>query len=250
MPTGTSTRTPTATATPTPTETPNPLTNCDGHSHADGDFQPARQLRRPLLPRRKHQPSHQLRRPLPRRRRLQPARQLRRPLPRRRRHQPSRQHRRLLPRRRKHQPPRQRRRPLSRRRPVPPCRSCSRGTTNPPFPLRRVLPIIEVWQKDPQLGLDLALAPWIQDGLGPLESSSVYGLSQLYDWDPALARLLLADSAVEPLNTSNVHTLYVLGDLAWHRPGKHETPAVRAVVRRRHLGGRAGVHHRPRKGGK
>ena len=88
---------------------------------------------------------------------------------------------------------------------------------DPPFPLA-VLPIIEVWQKDPQLGLDLALAPWIQDGLGPLESSSVYGLSQLYDWDPALARQLLADSAVEPLNTTNVHTLYVLGDLAWHRP--------------------------------
>ena len=88
---------------------------------------------------------------------------------------------------------------------------------DPPYPLA-VLPIIEVWLKDPQLGLELARAPWLQDGLGPLESSAVYGLQYLYDWDPALARRMFAHSVEEPTRTINVDALYALGDMAWQYP--------------------------------
>ncbi|MCY4623386.1 MAG: hypothetical protein OXC99_00020, partial [Chloroflexi bacterium] len=65
---------------------------------------------------------------------------------------------------------------------------------DPPFPLAAI-PFVEVWLRDPELGRDLAQSPWAIDGLGPLESSAVYGLGYLYDWDPALARRMLAYSA-------------------------------------------------------
>ena len=84
---------------------------------------------------------------------------------------------------------------------------------DPPFPLA-VVPIVEVWEKDAELGMALARAPWVQDGLGPLESSAIYGLSQLYDVDPALARRMLAHSAETPVRTLNVDALYALGDIA------------------------------------
>ncbi len=88
---------------------------------------------------------------------------------------------------------------------------------DPPYPLA-VVPIIEVWLKDVELGMELARAPWIQDGLGPLESSAVYGLQYLYDWDPVLARRMFAHSAETPVRTLNVHTLNVLGDMTWQHP--------------------------------
>ena len=92
---------------------------------------------------------------------------------------------------------------------------------DPPYPLA-ALPIIEVWLKDARLGLELARAPWLRDGLGPLESDAVYGLSELYDRDPALARRMLAHSIEEPVRTLNVHALGALGDIASHFPGSFE----------------------------
>ena len=77
------------------------------------------------------------------------------------------------------------------------------------------MPIIEVWLKDAGLGMELARAPWLQDGLGPLESDAIYGLSYLYDWDPTLARRMLAHSFEEPMRTLNVHALGTLGFMAW-----------------------------------
>ena len=88
---------------------------------------------------------------------------------------------------------------------------------DPPYPLA-VVPIVEVWLKDAELGMELARAPWLRDGLGPLESDAVYGLSYLYDWDPALARRMLAHSAETPVRTLNVDALYALGDMAWQHP--------------------------------
>ena len=85
---------------------------------------------------------------------------------------------------------------------------------DPPYPLA-VVPIVEVWLKDAELGMELARAPWLRDGLGPLESDAVYGLSYLYDWDPALARRMLAHSVETPVRTLNVDALYALGDMAW-----------------------------------
>ena len=77
------------------------------------------------------------------------------------------------------------------------------------------MPIIEIWLKDAELGLELARAPWLQDGLDPLESDAVYGLSYLYDRDHTLARRMLAHSLKEPLRTLNVHALGALGFMAW-----------------------------------
>ena len=88
---------------------------------------------------------------------------------------------------------------------------------DPPYPLA-ALPIVEVWVKDPELGRELASSPWLQDGLGPLETSAVYGLSHLYDWDPDLARRIFAHSVEEPVRTLNVDTLSALGELAWLFP--------------------------------
>ena len=85
---------------------------------------------------------------------------------------------------------------------------------DPPFPLA-VVPIIEVWRKDAELGMELASAPWLHDGLGPLESDAVYGLSHLHDLDPAIARRVLAHSAEQPVRTLNVHALGALGTMAW-----------------------------------
>ena len=88
---------------------------------------------------------------------------------------------------------------------------------DPPFPLA-ALPIIEVWLKDAELGRELANAPWLQDGLGPLDSDAVYGLQYLYDEDPALARRMFAHSVEAPVRTINVHVLFALGDMLWQYP--------------------------------
>ena len=88
---------------------------------------------------------------------------------------------------------------------------------DPPYPLA-ALPVVEVWLKDPRLGHELARAPWLQDGLDPLETSAVYGLSHLYDWDADLARRVFAHSVEEPVRTLNVDTLSALGEMAWLYP--------------------------------
>ena len=88
---------------------------------------------------------------------------------------------------------------------------------DPPFPLA-VVPIIEVWLKDAELGMELASAGWLHDGLGPLESDAVYGLSHIHDLDPAVARRVLAHSAEQPVRTLNVHALGALGAMAWQHP--------------------------------
>ena len=88
---------------------------------------------------------------------------------------------------------------------------------DPPHP-GVVVPILEMWLRDPDLGRDLAQASWVVDGLGPLESNAVYGLVRLYDWDPALARRMLAYSAEAPVRTRDIHVLSVLGDLTWQSP--------------------------------
>ena len=71
-----------------------------------------------------------------------------------------------------------------------------------------------MWLKNAELGRKLANAPWLQDGLGPLESDAVYGLQYLYDKDPALARRMFAHSVEEPIRTINVHALGALGFMA------------------------------------
>ena len=47
-----------------------------------------------------------------------------------------------------------------------------------------------------------------------MEHNTPYGLGNLYDHDPALARRMLAYSTEEPLRTRNIHILNVLGDMA------------------------------------
>ena len=91
---------------------------------------------------------------------------------------------------------------------------------DPPYELA-ALPIVELWLKDEELGRKLANAPWIQDGLGPLESDAVYGLSVTCTTeDPALARRMLAHSVEEPVRTLNVHALGALGTMPVAAPGQ------------------------------
>ncbi len=89
---------------------------------------------------------------------------------------------------------------------------------DPPYPLA-VVPFVEVWLRDPDLGRDLAQAPWVIDGItAPLEHNTPYGLGNLYDHDPVLARRALAYSTEEPVRTRNIHILNVLGDMARDDP--------------------------------
>jgi len=93
---------------------------------------------------------------------------------------------------------------------------------DPPYPLA-ALPFVEVWLRDPDLGRDLAQAPWVIDGItAPLEHNAPYGLGNLYDHDPALARRMLAYSTEEPVRTRNIHILNVLGDMARDDPASLE----------------------------
>ncbi len=82
--------------------------------------------------------------------------------------------------------------------------------SDPPYPLA-VQPIREVWQRDPELGRAVAQAPWIADGLDPLEDDAVYGLGHLADHDPALARRMLAYTLEEPVRSRNTWLLHTLG---------------------------------------
>lgn len=81
---------------------------------------------------------------------------------------------------------------------------------DPPYPLA-LLPIREVWWKDPELGRELAQAPWIADGLADWEDDAVYGLGHLADYDLALARQMLAYAAEEPVRSRNTFLLSNLG---------------------------------------
>ena len=62
---------------------------------------------------------------------------------------------------------------------------------DPPYPLALV-PIREIWQRDSDLGRELAQSPWTADGLANWEDDAVYGLGHLAGYDPALARRMLA----------------------------------------------------------
>ena len=88
---------------------------------------------------------------------------------------------------------------------------------NPPYPLALV-PIREIWQRDAELGRALARAPWIADGLAKWENDAVYGLGHLADYDPALARRMLAYTMEEPVQSRNTMLLSTLGRmLSLHR---------------------------------
>ena len=74
--------------------------------------------------------------------------------------------------------------------------------SDPPYPLA-VVPILEVWLRDPEFGRDLAQSAWVTDGIDRLEDDAIYGLGLLYDRDPALARRLLAYASEEPVRSRN-----------------------------------------------
>ena len=82
--------------------------------------------------------------------------------------------------------------------------------SDPPYPLA-LTPIREIWQRDPEIGLTLVRAPWIADGLDHLENDAIYGLGHLADYDPALARLVLAYTMEEPVRDRNTMLLATLG---------------------------------------
>lgn len=81
-----------------------------------------------------------------------------------------------------------------------------------------VQPLVEVWLQDAELGRELARAPWLSDGIGVKEYNPIYGLSRLFDLDPALARRMLAYSMEEPVRNRNVFPLSALGDMTWQHP--------------------------------
>ena len=92
---------------------------------------------------------------------------------------------------------------------------------NPAFP-GAVIPIVEVWLRDAAFGRDLAQANWIADGIKRLENDPIYGLGLLYDYDPELARRMLAYSAEEPARDRNTMFLGALWSLMTYDPGKFE----------------------------
>ena len=91
----------------------------------------------------------------------------------------------------------------------------------PSFP-GAVIPIVEVWRRDPAFGRDLAQANWIADGIKRLEGDPIYGLGLLYDYDPALARRMLAYSAEEPARDRNTMFLGALWSLLFFESDKFE----------------------------
>lgn len=86
---------------------------------------------------------------------------------------------------------------------------------DPPYP-GAVIPILELWLRDPGLGRDLARASWVVDGINRLEDDAVYGLGAVYDEDPALARRLLAEASGEPPLSRNTMFLGALNELLLH----------------------------------
>lgn len=91
----------------------------------------------------------------------------------------------------------------------------------PAFP-GAAIPILEIWLRDAAFGRDLAQANWIADGIKRLENDPVYGLGLLYDYDPDLARNLLAYSAEEPQQDRNTMFLGALWSLMTYHPHKFE----------------------------
>ena len=92
---------------------------------------------------------------------------------------------------------------------------------NPAFP-GAAIPILEIWLRDAAFGRDLAQANWIADGIKSLENDPIYGLGLLYDYDPQLARKLLAYSAEEPQRDRNTMFLGALWSLMTYDPDKFE----------------------------
>ena len=92
---------------------------------------------------------------------------------------------------------------------------------NPAFPGAGI-PIVEVWLRDAAFGRDLAQANWIADGIKRLENDPIYGLGLLYDYDPALARRMLAYSAEDPAWDRNTMFLGALWSLMTYDPDKFE----------------------------
>ena len=88
---------------------------------------------------------------------------------------------------------------------------------DPPYPLA-LTPIREIWQRDSDLGRELAQARWLADGLAHWEDDAVYGLGHLIDYDPALAIRMLAHTVEEPVRSRNTMLLSTLGRmLSQHR---------------------------------
>ncbi len=81
---------------------------------------------------------------------------------------------------------------------------------DPPYPLA-LMPILEIWHRDPDLGRELAQSPWIADGLGQWEDDAIYGLGHLADYDLVLARQVLAYTMEEPVRSRNTLLLSTLG---------------------------------------
>ena len=80
-----------------------------------------------------------------------------------------------------------------------------------------------MWLRDAAFGRDLAQANWIADGIKRLENDPIYGLGLLYDYDPALARRMLAYSAEAPALDRNTMFLGALWSLMTYDPDKFET---------------------------
>ena len=91
----------------------------------------------------------------------------------------------------------------------------------PSFP-GAVIPIVEVWLRDAEFGRDLAQANWIADGIERLENDPIYGLGLLYDYDPAMARRMLAYSAEDPTQDRNTMFLGALWSLMTYDPDKFD----------------------------
>lgn len=84
--------------------------------------------------------------------------------------------------------------------------------SDPPHPFA-VVPIVEVWTRDPEFGRGLAQSLWITDGINRLEDDAIYGLGLLYDYDPSLARRLLAYASEEPVQSRNTMFLGSLNEM-------------------------------------
>ena len=92
-----------------------------------------------------------------------------------------------------------------------------------PYP-GALVPIIEIWLRDPDMGRELAQAPWIIDGIARLEDDAVYGPGFLFDHDPALAQRMLAYSTEEPVQSRDVLLLSNLGEMLSQHKDKFERP--------------------------
>ena len=80
--------------------------------------------------------------------------------------------------------------------------------------------LLEVYEKDPDLGRMLAQAPWVVDGINLHESQTALALIALFDYDSALARRMLAYSLDDPVRSYSVSMVRILGETAMAEEGK------------------------------